>query len=216
MRNLSNILLFLTLFVLTRSSVYGDCKRGRLPEVGEWVTYNISSERTKIELKLSIVGEEMIGKERAMWFEMIARTGELDFIIKRLVIGDPLKPSKVHRQIVKIINKRMGDYSPAIETPVGETRDVENNLKDFPCLDKLGEKGTYKHRGKKYDAYITKTEKPIKSLIVFSTDLPFFGILKIESENSKIELIDYGKGATTQITEEPFRLDTPIQNEEQK
>jgi hypothetical protein len=209
MRDFLRIIVFVITSVVFLSSSYGDCRKGRLPEVGEWVTYSILSHKTRMELKLSIVGEEMLEKDRGLWFEMIVRTGDLDFIIKRLITGDPLKPAKVYRQIVKIVNKRMGDYSPAIETPIGDTGGVESSLKNFPCLNKMGEKGTYKHRGKIYNANIIKTEKPVKNLIVFSEEIPFFGIIKIESEDSIIELLDYGKGATTQITEEPFRLDTP-------
>lgn len=191
-------------------SLSADCNRGRDPEIGEWVSYSVQSNKDRMELKLSIVGSEKKGDKNLVWFELVTRTRELDFIIKRLIEGNPLSPQKVHRQIVKIINKTRPDYSPAIEVPIGDSTKGDDALKNFPCLNMQGEKKIYKHNKKEFNAYIIKTENPKKSLIIYSKDIPFFGVIKMESDNARIELNDYGKNASSEINEEPIRF-APIE-----
>ncbi|MGC8928867.1 MAG: hypothetical protein ACP5QK_13230 [Myxococcota bacterium] len=185
-----------------------------MPKSGEWVSYYIYSGKERMDLKLAIVGEKRLGEKDLMWFEIVTRTGELDFILKRLIEGDPLNPKKVYRQIVKIVNKNRSDYSPAIEIPAGDSNKADETLKSFPCLEDLGEKKLYKHNKKEFNAYIIKNDTPRQSLIVYSKEIPFFGIIKMESENVKIELIDLGNNATSEITEEPLKIiDTNEENE---
>lgn len=198
---------FAILFVIFARPLYSkDCNRGRLPENGDWVSYVIYSNKEKMEIKLSIVGEEMEGDKKAVWFEMVARSKELDFIIKRLVIGDPLEPDKTLRQIVKIINKSRPDYAPAIELPVAEQPKGNETLNSFPCIDRMGEKIQYRFKGQKLEAYIIKSENPKRSLIIYSKEIPFFGVIKTETDNVRIELADLGRNASSEILEEPIKL----------
>ncbi|MCX7944898.1 MAG: hypothetical protein N2746_10370 [Deltaproteobacteria bacterium] len=197
------------IFLLTyleSPNLYSECNRGRKAENGDWVTYSIYSGKEKMELKLAIVGEEKEGDEKAIWFELLVRTRELDYIIKRLIVGDPIKPDRVIRQIVKVVNKNRPEYSPAIEVPVDHSDKVDDTLKSFPCFDEIGEKIQYKLGKKKIDAYIAKGEGETKPTIIFSEEIPFFGIVKIESKQSKIDLLNMGRNASTEITEEPIRL----------
>jgi len=193
-----------------------DCNRGKMPQNGDWVLYNIHSNKQNIELKLSIVGTEKYKDKIALWFEMIVRAGDLDYIIKRLIIGDPLNPNRTIRQIVKIINKSRLDYSPAIEIPVSDQDYTGNTLTSFPCIDKIGEIMTYKFKNQGFNAFIIKSEKPKKSQIIFSKEIPFFGIIRSESEDAKIELIDFGKGAKSEIFEEAIKLFNPLEQEDYK
>ncbi len=194
----------MSLFVINQSDAL-DCNRGRMPENGDWVSYSIYSEKEKLELKLAIVGEEKENEKKALWFEIIARGKELDFIIKRLIVGDPLRPDKVLRQIVKIINKSRPGYSPVLEVPTGSQDKTEETLKSFPCIENVGEKIQYKFGKKSIPAFSVKSDKP-KSKMIYSKEIPFFGVIKAESENTKIELIDFGRNASSEITEEPIRL----------
>ncbi|MCX7957695.1 MAG: hypothetical protein N3B13_01455 [Deltaproteobacteria bacterium] len=200
------------LSLIISSNLYSDCNRGRTPENGEWVSYYIYSNKEKMELKLAITGEENVQGKKALWFETIIRSQELEFIIKRLVTGDPLKPDKVLRQIVKIINKKRPDYAPALELPAESSDKAEDTLKSFPCIDKEGEKITYKFGKKSLNAFTFKSDKP-KSMIIFSKEIPFFGVIRAESDNTRIELTDYGRNASTEITEEPIKL---MNNKEEK
>ncbi len=185
-----------------------------MPENGDWVSYIIYSNKERMELKLAIVGEENYNGNKALWFELIARSGELDFIIKRLVIGDPLTPEKVLRQIVKIINKTRPDYSPALEIPINSSDSkADKTLQNFPCIDRIGEKIKYKFKKNEINAFSYKSEKP-KSMIIYSKELPFFGVVKAESDNMKIELVDYGRNAFSEINEKPIRLiENPAQTD---
>lgn len=202
---LITVVIFLTCSIRSYAS---DCNRGRLPENGDWVSYIVYSNKEKLELKLAIVGEEKDGDKKALWFEMVIRSKEIDFIIKRLVVGDPFNPEEVLRQIVKIVNKSRPDYSPALEVPIDTSYKAENTLKSFPCIEEMGEKIQYKFKRMNVTAFAFKSDRP-RSFIIYSRDIPFFGIIKAESENAKIELLDIGRNASSEITEEPIKLIKP-------
>lgn len=208
-RSASRISLLIIIILLLEGILYAECNRGRGAEIGDWITYNVVSSKTRMEITLSIVGNEKVKKENAIWFEIIMRSDELDFIIKRLVSGDPLNPIKVYRQIVKIINKKNPGYAPAIEIPTTIPMEIKNGLDNLPCIELKGEEGVYKFGRRNLNASFVKRDSPQKSLVIYSKDLPFFGLIKMETDNARIELVDFGKGASTKITEEPIRFDIP-------
>ncbi|HPI92841.1 MAG TPA: hypothetical protein PLT09_06030 [Deltaproteobacteria bacterium] len=174
------------------------------PVVGAWSEYQMKGagqEQTK--MKMAVVGKE----GSSYWYETVTDTPRGLSVMKMLVTGDPDDEKSVKRMIVKQGKEQ------AMEMPVMEGRPQPGSKPGSKgpagkMIDKGMEKitvpaGTFTARHFQYqfdkdvvDSWISEKVSP-------------YGIVKSKGRDFEMQLLGYGKGAKTQITETPKKFQMP-------
>ena len=175
---------------------YGDFK----PVVGGWSEYEIKQKaESPLKMRVAVVGKE----GNAYWYETVMETKrEGKVITKMLVSGDPADSKNVKRMIVKVGNE------PAMEMPVMMSQTSKGKESVGKIVDKGLETikvpaGTFKTQHTQYQG---------KDIIVNSwiyKDVSPYGMIKSQSKDFEMVLINYGTGAKTLITETPKKFEMP-------
>src|SRR4030043_1665025 len=175
---------------------YGDFK----PVVGGWSEYETKQKgESPLKMRVAVVGKE----GNAYWYETVMETKrEGKVITKMLVSGDPADSKNVKRMIVKVGNE------PAMEMPVMMSQTSKGKESVGKIVDKGLETikvpaGTFKTQHTQYQG---------KDIIVNSwiyKDVSPYGMIKSQSKDFEMVLINYGTGAKTLSTETPKKFEMP-------
>ncbi len=199
--------------ILGMPKLYAEFKT---PEVGTYVKYELFDNKNNAEnvYKLSIVGMEKVkGEGDFFWYEIeqaSPKAGNV-YIIKMLISGDPQKPGVVKRMIYK------SGKDPANELPQAFVSLMNQPSKEAakPAEPKPKEVATEKIKTKMKTFDCTHTQDISEGKQVTDTwtsdEVPLFGIVKSTSASKTLQLVEYGTGAVTAITETPKLLEMPAQ-----
>jgi hypothetical protein len=175
---------------------YGDFK----PVVGGWSEYEIK-QKGELPLKIRVA---VVGKEgNAYWYETVMETKrEGKIISKMLVSGDPSDSKNIKRMIVKTGNE------PAMEMPVMAMQASKGKEPVGKTVDKGSETikvpaGTFKTQRMQYQEKETVVDSWIYK------DVSPYGMIKSQSKDFEMVLVNYGTGAKTLITETPEKFQMP-------
>lgn len=170
------------------------------PVVGAWSEYQVKAPgTTPYKMKMAIVAKE----GNAFWYETVTDGQGGRSVMKMLVSGDPNDQKSVKRMIMK------HGQEPAMEMPVmGGQQQAGGKDPGGKMVDKGMEKvtvpaGTFTARHFQYqydkevvDSWIAEKVSP-------------YGLVKSTGKNFEMQLVGYGKGAKTQITEKPQKFQMP-------
>ncbi len=187
------------------------------PEVGVWSEYRVvekdSGKTTR--MRMAIVGREGDG----WWYEVVQDDGEHRNIVKMLVRGDPDDPDNIERLILK-----SGD-APASEMPkdfvaMGRRMAVHmfERRSGVPAagaeglrLERAGRRkvtvpaGTFEaevHR-------IVDSQGKVLATYDFVPKVKPFGVVTSQTDTTTMELLGYGTGAKSAVTETPVPMTAP-------
>ena len=187
----------------------------KIPEVGSYIKYKLSDNKTKTEsiLKLSIVGKEKVEGEEFFWYEIEQanpKTGSVN-IFKMLISGNPQEPGTIKRMIYK------SGKDPANELPQAFVNLMNQAPKDTtkavkPKTKKLGTEKVKTKMGT-FNCVHTQNISEDKQVIDTWTNakVPLFGIVKSTAGSSTLELLEHGTKAVSAIKEKPKLLEMPGQ-----
>jgi hypothetical protein len=215
---LSLTIAVLFLFVMAQSSLgqvrgipklYGEFK---MPEVGAYATYKVINKSSEAEriTKLSIVGKEKSDEgEDLFWYEVAEtdpKTGNVT-IIKMLITGNPQDVGTIHRMITKSGEETATELPKELMQMINQIP-VDTSEASEPEIKTLGTEKVMMGKKSIECTHIKYTTKDKVSAEAWTNeDIPLFGMVKSDSPEQIMELIDYGKDAKTAITEEPELLD---------
>jgi hypothetical protein len=176
---------------------YADFK----PLVGGWSEYELKQKgESPVKMRIAVVGKE----GDAYWYETVMDTKrEGKMITKMLVSGDPDDRKNVKRMIVKMGNE------PAMEMPVmmqqasTAKKELEGKIVDKGSETIKVPAGTFKTQHTQYQG---------KDVVVDSwvyKDVSPYGMIKSQSKDFEMVLVNYGTGAKTLITETPKKFEMP-------
>ena len=187
------------------------------PVPGVWAEYRVVDKVTgrEIRMRMSIVGKEGDG----VWYEVLQDDGGSRNIVKMLVRGDPDDPDNIERLILK-----SGD-APAVEMPrdfVAMGRRMAVHM--FERRSGVPVEGTEGLRvvdeGRRtvtvpagtFRATLRKIVDPqgkVLATYAFDPDVPPFGVITSDTGRTTMELVAYGRDATSAITETPAPMAFP-------
>jgi len=199
---------------------------------GQWCAYRLTSAGgKKADVAVSLTGKESRVGRDYFWLEVVV-TREGQRVITKALLPQLDRVSflesgkdlteKSERLIVKV-----GD-EPALELPLKELQLVQKfgeltgKTADLDALFGGGEGVSSRDAGAVEYETLSAKKVTCKKLILsrdgrdagwayVAADIPIFGVAYSEHEKGKIELIDWGpSGATTNITEEPQRLEIDL------
>lgn len=175
---------------------YGDFK----PVVGGWSEYEIKQKgESPLKMRVAVVGKE----GNAYWYETVMETKrEGKIISKMLVSGDPSNSKNIKRMIVKTGNE------PAMEMPVMAMQASKGKEPVGKIVDKGSETikvpaGTFKTQRMQYQEKETVVDSWVYK------DVSPYGMIKSQSKDFEMVLVNYGTGAKTLITETPEKFQMP-------
>jgi hypothetical protein len=191
--------------------LYGEFK---MPEVGGYASYKVTYKESKAEqmVRLAVVGKEKSkeGKE-LYWYERQETNPKTGVVViaKMLISGNPQEIGTIHRMIFKSGKDPASELPQAfvnlLNQPISEESKVEE-----PKVKELGAEKVKvgdKTLECKHLMYGSK-EEPVAD--VWINDLvPLFGVVKSDSKQVTMELVDYGADAVSGIKEEPEVLEMP-------
>lgn len=219
------IALLIVLLVLTAVSVRADERQpgendafelGDLKaEVGAWAEYlHYSADADPVSMRLALVGREA----GSYWHEIRTVTDGVRIVVKLLVRGDPPDLEAVRRIIFK------SGKNPALEMPAGSLGMVGGLMLLGPSLG-LGQAGElpelkeFKEMGRevvsvgagRLTARRYRLERTGSRYDVWIAEsVPLWGLVKIVFPGGRLELLKYGQGAQSDITEQPQKLEIPL------
>jgi hypothetical protein len=189
--------------------MYGEFK---MPPVGTWVKYRDTYAKNgqSFELKYSVVGKESSGGTELYWYELeIFDPVKKDvMILKMLISGNPADKKNLKKMIIKKNKeqaKEMPDMMLQMVAPPEE--------KAAPQMKEIG-KETLKTKAGEilcvHKQYNVDTKAGTQKVDVWnSAKIPIYGTAKMATEAKTTEVIGYGTGAVTGITEEPVKTSLP-------
>jgi hypothetical protein len=188
----------------------------KTPEVGTYVIYKLTDNKTKSEstLKLSIVGTEKIeGEGEFFWYEIEQPDPKAGIvtIVKLLISGNPQELGTIKRMIYK------SGKEPANELPWAFVNLLNQTAKDTTKVvkPKTIELGTEKIKTKigtfkcVHTQDISEGKRTTDNWV--NAEIPMFGIVKSTSGSTMLLLLEHGTGAVTAIKETPKVLEMPGQ-----
>jgi hypothetical protein len=191
--------------------LYGEFK---MPEVGSYATYKMTFNDTEAQqlVKLAVVGKEKSETgEDLYWYEREEtnpKNGRV-VIAKMLISGNPQEIGTVHRIIFQDFNEKPQELPQAFVSLLNQPSDEKSKPEEPKTKSlgtekvKVGEKTlTCKHL--RYG-----TEERPSAEVWTAAEVPLFGLVKSESKDVNMVLVDYGTDAVTGITEEPEQLSMP-------
>lgn len=175
---------------------YGDFK----PVIGGWSEYEIKQKgESPLKMRVAVVGKE----GNAYWYETVMETKrEGKIISKMLVSGDPSDSKNIKRMIVKTGNEAameipvMAMQASKGKEPVGKIVDKGSETIKVPA-------GTFKTQRMQYQEKETVVDSWVYK------DVSPYGMIKSQSKDFEMVLVNYGTGAKTLITETPEKFQMP-------
>lgn len=191
--------------------LYGEFK---MPEVGGYATYKVTYKESKAEqmVRLAVVGKEKSkeGKE-LYWYERQETNPKTGVVViaKMLISGNPQEIGTIHRMIFKSGKDPASELPQAFVSLLNQPISEESKVEE-PKVKELGAekvKAGEKTLDCKHLLYGSK-EEPVAD--VWINDLvPLFGVVKSDSKQVTMELVEYGTDAVSGIKEEPEVLEMP-------
>lgn len=186
--------------------------RFKIDKVGSYAEYNLVSQASQSQelLKLSIVGEEKRPEGRLWWYETRRdnRNGGGTTIVKMLISGDPGQTGNIKRVIIKYNQEK------AMELPSGFFG--AGPVKKKPTESAQGRKEEPKRLGREkiktpvgtFDCvHLLYRQDSTNTVEAWTSEkIPILGLAKLKSKDETLELLNYGKNATSAITEEPDQI----------
>jgi hypothetical protein len=184
-------------------------------DVGAWAEYVHQSAGSRtVPLRLSLVGRD----SDAYWHEVSTVVNGVKNVLKLLVTGKSVDIENVRKIILK------NGSNPAIEMPAGALGAVGGLMLFGPMLG-LGQTGGipsldgFTDRGpeevvvkagrlKAHRYRLTRQEGNYDVWI--SDAVPLWGLARVVFPGGQMELLKYGGGAVSQITERPQKLQLPF------
>lgn len=170
------------------------------PVVGAWSEYQVKAPgTTPYKMKMAIVGKE----GNAFWYETVTEGQGGRSVMKMLVSGDPNDQKSVRRMIMK------QGTQPAMEMPVmGGTQRAGSQDPKGKVVDKGMERvtvpaGTFTARHFQY-----QFDKEVMDSWIAEKVSPY-GLVRSTGKDFEMQLVGYGTGAKTQITETPKKFQMP-------
>ncbi|MBU1936428.1 DUF3108 domain-containing protein [bacterium] len=174
---------------------------------GAWASYKLHTigedgKPETLDWKMSCVGTEKVDDQDGIWLEMEMEMPKSDkrdvshMIMKTLVLGATTDKQTIETMIIQ------ADDQPPMEMHMGMGMDDEGT--EVPEIEELG-KETVKVPAGTFTCqhFRTTTDDGITDLYI-SDEASLYGMVKMESGESKMELVDHGKtGAVSQIKGEP-------------
>ncbi|MBU0483565.1 MAG: hypothetical protein KKB30_03520 [Proteobacteria bacterium] len=187
------------------------------PQVGVWSKYAILEKNTgrQLTMTMSIVGQD----GDMYWYEVVNLEEGKVVVVKMLVKGDPNDPENIQRLIIKsgnnpaqempmdfvMMGRRMADHM--FEKRSGIPNDSTSALK-FETI------------GKSQVTVQAGSFEVVTNRIIDATDKVFgtynfcekvkpFGVVTSDTQDSSMELLAYGAGGKSLITEKPLLLERP-------
>ena len=173
-------------------------------EVGEWATYEVDTGDQQSTMRFALLPEGAAGGD-GQWFEVNTNIAGQDMVLQLLVPGWPFGPDDVQGLVMKLAGQ------PAMRIPASMMSMIQGQV-DIPMSDILESCAGSAFLGTEsvevpagtFDAHHIRPtdENPDQGDVWVSGDVPF-GLVKAESPNGSMTLIDSGNGATSTITETP-------------
>jgi len=189
--------------------MYGEFK---MPPVGTWVKYKSTYSRNgKVnEIKYAIVGKETSGGKEFYWYELEFFDPEKKdvTVLKMLVSGNPDEQKNLKRFIVKR-NKEQAKELPdmLMQMMTGPKESKAPQIKEIGKETLKTPSGEFLCARKEYTV---ETKSGTQKVDVWANSkIPIYGAVKMVSEGKTTELLGYGTGAVTAITEEPTKPQLP-------
>jgi hypothetical protein len=198
--------------ILGMPKLYADFK---MPEVGTYVKYKLTDEKSKNEsiLKLSIVGKEKseAGKE-FYWYEIEQtdpKAGGVN-VFKLLISGNPQEQGAIKRMIYKSGKEQANELPQGFLRLMNQTVDTTKGVK--PKTKKLGTEKITTKMGTFSCTHAQDVSEYNQVIDTWtSAQVPLFGIVKSTTGGRTLELLEHGTGAVTAIKETPKLLEMPGQ-----
>lgn len=173
-------------------------------EVGDWATYEVDTGDQQHTMRFAFLPEGAAGGE-GQWFEVSMNIAGQDMVLQLLVPGWPFGPDDVQGLVMKTAGQ------PAMRIPASMMSMIQGQM-DLPLSDLLESCAGSEFLGTEsvevpagtFDAHhIRPTDENFDQGDVWvSGDVPF-GLVKAESPDGSMILIDSGNGATSTIAETP-------------
>ena len=189
--------------------LYGEFK---IPEVGAYVAYKVINMENKVErmTKLSIVGKEKSDKgEDLHWYEVEETDPKTGYvaIMKMLISGNPQEIGIIHRMIVKSAKETASELPQALVQMINQEPSQETEAKK-PKIKNLGTEKV-KVKDKTLECVHLQYISPDKTTadVWTNTEIPLFGMVKTNTPEITMELLEYGTDAVSAIEEKPEVLE---------
>jgi hypothetical protein len=178
---------------------------------GSWGVYTLKNvaDKQEYQMRFSILDQVKQRKGKAYWMEIEIESADNPTVITRMLVPDtgngPGDPTKAYVQIdgyrpFEIPRKYLRPDPKAKQEPVGQ----------FIPFELVGdpETKTLQWKGRSLEATTVEAtdEQGRSTTVVASLDAPPLGIVKLNSPDVKMELLDWGDGAATRITGKPVGL----------
>lgn len=199
---------------------------------GQWCVYRFTSRAgKKTDVSVSLTGKEARGGEDLFWLEVVVKRDNQKVVTKALI-------PQLDRVSFLESGKDLAKKSERLIIKVGEESALELPLKELQILQQFGEltgkgadldelfgggEGTSSREEGTVEYETLSTKKLTCKKVILTKDgrdagtaymsdeVPIFGVAYSEHPGGKAELVDWGNsGATTNITEEPKRLEIDI------
>jgi hypothetical protein len=191
--------------------LYGEFK---MPDVGAYATYKFTYKEKNIEqiVKLAIVGKEKSPEgEDLYWYERQETNPQngQTVIAKMLISGNPQEIGTVHRMIFKDHKETAQELPQFFIQLMNKPEDEKSKVKE-PEMKTLGSEKirvgekTLECTHLRYD-----TKDKLIAEVWANQEVPLFGVVRSQSHDLNMELMEYGTNAVTGIKEEPEQLEMP-------
>lgn len=168
------------------------------PAVGDWAEYELRRRKQpKERVRVAVVGREE-EPEPAFWIEFAANRAGQQLLVKLLTRRHPGEPGAILRMVVQLAPGMV------IEFPVPP----EEGASEAPPRPSVDGSARVSTRAGTFQA---KRLRGARGGLAYVADrVPIFGLVRGESGEGVVELVAFGGGATSQITEEPQRMGIPF------
>jgi hypothetical protein len=185
--------------------------------VGTWSEYAVTETEGG---KKSTMRNAIVGKEGdSFWYEVVMTEAGVKNVIKMFLTGDPNNPENIQRLIMKngyqpaqemprefvVMGRRMATHMFETRSGTSVTNQPDLKVEEIGAGDVTVPAGTFKATKNRI---VDPAGKVLATYDFNETVLPF-GVLRSETDKVKMELLAFGTGATSAITEQPVMMKNP-------
>ncbi len=185
----------------------------RTPDVGEFALVRLNSPNQDVDLRFAVIGAEAVDGVTHFWMEIVANpTGSEERLITQLLVpAYPFDVRDVEGYVLKIPGQPATRMPKSMIMQMGADAGAEMAWQRA-CAEAvdLGS-GTVTVPAGTFDArhFRTRDEDGVDADVWLSRSVPF-AVIMMDHPDGKMELVEFGKGATTLLDEEPVEFRMPM------
>ncbi len=185
----------------------------RTPDVGEFALVRLNSPNQDVDLRFAVIGAEAVDGVTHFWMEIVANpTGSEERLITQLLVpAYPFDVRDVEGYVLKIPGQPATRMPKSMIMQLGADAGAEMAWQRA-CAEAvdLGS-GTVTVPAGTFDArhFRTRDEDGVDADVWLSRSVPF-AVIMMDHPDGKMELVEFGRGATTLLDEEPVEFRMPM------